>query len=302
MNVLITGGNSGIGFETAKQLLKIGYHVYIVCKDEKKTDETVKNLQQFGICLKAGKSLDLNDLNSVENFALYEFKLTSLNILICNAGVMGVPSLQFTKQGIESHVGINYLAHYVLTRYLIPKLLLGAKESKTFSRIVNVSSLAHVMTKNDNKVDFSLAFHGGNKEDYDYSPYYSYSKLFQIWDASYLNSKYDMIRCVSLHPGVIRTNLTRQMDPKIVESVLSDPSISISIEDGAKTTLTCVTATFEELGINSKETLYYYANSKRTRTSKLARNESLAIELQDYTQNLLKTCLNPISFTTISNL
>ena len=172
--VLITGANSGIGYEVARHLLQNGYEVFIICRDDEKTTATVTDLSRYGSCKIAAKGgMDLNDLESVRMFA-ERFSSKSLNILINNAGIMGLPNLQKSKQGYEAHVAINFLSHFLLTRLLLPKLILGAETSKTPSRVINVSSDAHYWV--NGPLELKSLFYGVD-ESYNFQQQYAASKF-----------------------------------------------------------------------------------------------------------------------------
>ncbi len=116
---LITGANSGLGYETSKFLLKKGATVIMCCRDLKKGGIARQELLKFKF---SGNielfSLDLSDLKKVEEFAqLIKTKFNSLDVLINNAGIMAPPKT-FTKQGFEIQFGVNHLAHMFLTLQL----------------------------------------------------------------------------------------------------------------------------------------------------------------------------------------
>jgi len=147
--------------------------------------------------------LDLGDLSSIRLFVNeFSAKYNRLDILVNNAGVMRMSSKTYTKDGFESHIGINYLGHFLLTNLLLEKL----KKAPSF-RVINVSSINHTVGKLD--LD-DLHF-----ERRSIGPFegYSQSKLANVlftqalqrrFDASNLNGK-----AVSLHPGIVRTDITR---------------------------------------------------------------------------------------------
>jgi len=156
--VIITGGNTGIGYETAKDLLQrgsiscfcelfcnfdlsIGARVVIVCRNMDKGRQAVDRLRSETGCNEKQIRLmecDLSSLDSVRNFAkLYNNEEDRLDVLICNAGVAWSPDV-VTKDGFNSIIQANYLGHFLLTNLVLNKL----KKCRP-SRIINVSSGAH---------------------------------------------------------------------------------------------------------------------------------------------------------------
>lgn len=88
---------------------------------------------------------NLSDLLSVKKACdefIKDHMKDTLDMLICNAGVMAFPKLQRTKQGIEEQLGVNWLSHHYLVKLMMPKMT----QQDTPSRIVLVSSLAHMMS------------------------------------------------------------------------------------------------------------------------------------------------------------
>ena len=145
------------------------------------------------------RPLDLNDLNSVKAFA-DSFEDEKIDILLNNAGIMAVPTKETTEQGYEKQFGVNHLGHFLLTNLLLDKMT-----SNEEARIVNVSSLAHVGAK--------INFDDINS-DKDYAPWVAYgqSKLANIYFTKELAKRLPSnVKTVSLHPGVVRTELGRYM-------------------------------------------------------------------------------------------
>ncbi|HZX07286.1 oxidoreductase [Kribbella sp.] len=134
--VLVTGATSGIGYETALELLRHGADVIVAARNPEKTARAVERLSQEGGKVPAVLELDLADLASVQRAA--DEVLTQydrLDVLINNAGVMAPPYRQ-TVDGFELQLGTNHLGHFALTGRLMPLLLKG-------SRVVTVSSFMH---------------------------------------------------------------------------------------------------------------------------------------------------------------
>ena len=147
---VVTGGNSGIGAESAKALLDAGCFVVLCSRD---TEAGTKALADIGAAEGRARvqQLDLADLDSVkaasDEIAAKEGRVA---LLLNNAGVMATP-LQQTKQGFELQIGTNHLGHFALTRLLLPLI-------EDDGRVVTVSSTAHTMGSVDTS-DLSFA-HG----------------------------------------------------------------------------------------------------------------------------------------------
>lgn len=133
---LVTGANSGLGFETARMLAERGAEVILACRNQTKGEHALERIRQA--CRKALVRLlpiDLADLMSVQHAAdIVLADWPRLDLLINNAGVM-VPPFSRTPQGFELQFGINHLGHFALTGRLMPLIL-----RTTGSRIVVVSS------------------------------------------------------------------------------------------------------------------------------------------------------------------
>lgn len=136
---IITGGNNGIGFETALDFAKRGARVILACRDTKKAEKAAKRIvDETGNKSVEVEFIDLSDLDTVKDFAQRMNKsLSRLDLLVNNAGVMMCPRWK-TKQGFEMQFGTNHLGHFVLTN-----LLLDLIKRTDQARIINVSSRAH---------------------------------------------------------------------------------------------------------------------------------------------------------------
>ncbi|MGZ0147066.1 oxidoreductase [Kribbella sp. WER1] len=133
---LVTGATSGIGYETALELLRHGADVIVAARNPEKTARAAERLTQQGGRAPTVLELDLADLASVQR-AADEVRATydRLDVLVNNAGVMAPPYRQ-TVDGFELQLGTNHLGHFALTGRLLPVLLKG-------SRVVTVSSFMH---------------------------------------------------------------------------------------------------------------------------------------------------------------
>jgi NAD(P)-dependent dehydrogenase (short-subunit alcohol dehydrogenase family) len=134
---VVTGANSGLGFETATALARAGAHVVMACRDQDKGADAVDRLQGAvpGADVELGQ-LDLADLASVRKFATaFSDAHDGLDILVNNAGVMAIPRRE-TADGFEMQFGTNHLGHFALTGLLLDRLV-----AVPGARVVTVSSL-----------------------------------------------------------------------------------------------------------------------------------------------------------------
>lgn len=197
---IVTGANTGIGKETAKDLARRGARVYLACRDVQKGELVASEIQATtGNSQVLVRKLDLADTKSIRAFAegfLAEEKY--LHILINNAGVMMCPYSK-TADGFEMHIGVNHLGHFLLTHLLLEKL----KESGP-SRVVNVSSLAHHLGR--------IHFHNLHGEKfYSAGLAYCHSKLANILFTKELarRLKGSRVTTYSVHPGTVHSELIR---------------------------------------------------------------------------------------------
>ena len=200
--VIITGGNTGIGKETALGLAQRGAKVYIACRNINKGQLALEEIRdQSGNKDIYLMKLDLASCKSIREFvAEYCKKEDKLHVLLLNAGVMMTPNKK-TAEGFEYQFGINHLGHFLLTYLLLDML----KECAP-SRVVVVASLAHFPGSLDFK-DMQWSKR--------YNPYLSYcrSKLANVMFARELGKRVGEsgVTVVSLHPGTVYTEITRDL-------------------------------------------------------------------------------------------
>lgn len=197
---IITGANSGIGYEAAVALARKGAHVILACRSAQRGQAALDKLTaEVAGASAAMMSLDLSDLSSVRAFAAdFQSRHTQLHMLINNAGVMALP-YQRTADGFEMQLGVNHLGHYALTGLLIAPLLNTPK-----SRVVNVSSQAHrmgVMRFDDLQ----------SERSYQKWRAYGQSKLANLLFTLELDRRLTQagadVLAVASHPGYSATNL-----------------------------------------------------------------------------------------------
>jgi NAD(P)-dependent dehydrogenase (short-subunit alcohol dehydrogenase family) len=199
---IVTGANSGIGYETARALAARGARVVLACRNEAKGRDAEQRIRSEAASADVRfEPLDLGALASVRAFA--EKRIASeprLDLLINNAGVM-MPPYGRTADGFETQIGTNHLAHFALTGLLLESLRRTPK-----ARVVNVSSLAHVAG--------TIAFDDLHSER-SYGPIRAYgqSKLANLLFTRELQRRFEAAGVDALaaaaHPGSTRTELQR---------------------------------------------------------------------------------------------
>lgn len=209
--ILITGGNSGIGLETAKVLHATGATIYITARDSDKIEKAIEEIKSYPEAKSDvpvyGIEMSLDSFVSVRAGAK-EFleKEKKLNVLILNAGTMATPEGR-TEDGFETQFGTNHLGHFLFFQLLKPTL--AAASTPSFqSRVVSLSSKGHRLGP--------VRFDDYNFEKEPYQPWLAYaqSKTANIYFATELERRYaeQGIHALSVHPGSIHTNLTRHID------------------------------------------------------------------------------------------
>lgn len=226
--IIVTGGNSGLGFESVKAFAQKGAEVVLtsrsVEKGEKAKAEILKVNSKASVELEL---LDMADLESIKNFSeRIHQKYSQLDVLLNNAGIMMTPYFK-TKDGFEGQIGTNHLGHFALTG-----LLLDLIKNTTGSRVVTVSSSAH----KQGKMDFdNFLFENGKG----YSPMKAYGRsklanllftyeLQRFFESNNINSI-----SVAAHPGVSQTNLARHLEDKLFFKILY-PVFKIMTQDAEK--------------------------------------------------------------------
>jgi NAD(P)-dependent dehydrogenase (short-subunit alcohol dehydrogenase family) len=198
---LVTGANSGIGFQAALELARHGAHVLLSARDTTKGEAAVQRIRIAA----PGASvevvlLDMASLASIRSFAEnFAARGVALDLLINNAGVMALPERKLTADGFEMQMGTNHFGHFALTGLLIPQLLAAHAP-----RVVTVSSLAH----RNGKIDFANL-----QSEKKYVPWdaYNASKLANLLFANELDRRARAVKSklvsIPVHPGVATTSI-----------------------------------------------------------------------------------------------
>ncbi|XP_038660111.1 retinol dehydrogenase 13-like isoform X1 [Scyliorhinus canicula] len=199
--IIITGANTGIGKETARELARRGGRIIMACRDMEKCETAAREIRSETLSHHVyARHLNLASLKSIREFAK---KITeeeeNINVLINNAGIMRCPYWK-TEDGFEMQFGVNHLGHFLLTNLLLEKL-----KNSGSGRIINVSSLAHKV----GQIDFNDL--NWEKKKYDTKAAYCQSKLANILFTKELAERLDGsgVTVNAVHPGVVNTELGR---------------------------------------------------------------------------------------------
>ncbi|GAA5852884.1 hypothetical protein JCM8547_004719 [Rhodosporidiobolus lusitaniae] len=224
---IVTGANTGVGFETAKYLVIKNARVYACSRSEEKGRAAVEKLnaaarekqtQGGAIWLK----LDLADLDSVKE-AAEEFKAKEkrLDLLFNNAGVMIPPIDQLTKQGFDLQWGTNVVGHYLFSILLLASLRASFAATGVPPRVVHTSSSGNIFAPGPTGF-MPDSTRGGPKRDELIKQWgkgsstrwklYGQSKLGNVWAADIVQ---DLLGeegvSMSAHPGGLKTELSRSL-------------------------------------------------------------------------------------------
>ncbi len=223
---MITGANSGLGYETMRVLAARGAHVIGVARTEEKAKTACDSID--------GKTTplvcELSNLESVANCAEQTKGLgIPIDMLICNAGIMALPELQQVN-GIERHFFINHVGHFLLINNVLESVKAAAQ-----GRVVILSSLGYKWAPEEGIQFDNLS---GEQGEYDANMFYGQSKLANALTAYELSKRLEGTTTTanSVHPGIINTNLGRHFPwyTRLFASLLGWTFMK-SVEEGAAT-------------------------------------------------------------------
>lgn len=280
--IIVTGANSGIGFETARSLALHGAHVIMACRNLQKANEAKRKiLEEWHKAKIEVMSLDLASLRSVKSFAdAFRNKNLPLHVLICNAAIFGLP-WQLTEDNLESTFQVNHLGHF----YLV-SLLQDILRHSVPSRVVVVSSESHRFTDikdSSGKLDLNLL--SPSKKDYWAMLAYNRSKLCNVLFSKELNRRLSPYGVTSntLHPGnMMYSSIHRSWWGYTMLFALVRP-FTKSMQQGAATSVYCaISPDLEGLGG------MYFNNCCRCLPSQEAQREETAEALWELSERLIQ--------------
>lgn len=200
---IVTGGNTGLGYQTVLELANAGAEVVLTARNSQKANAAVKKIKALSPTAKVSfYLLDLSSLEAISNFAQkIADNYNAIDLLINNAGVAAPNKRLSTTDGFELQFGVNFLGHFALTAHLLPLL-----KNSSAPRVVTLSSIVH----KQGKINFDDLMSTKN-----YSPFYSYSqsKLANLIFAQQLQRRSQEnnwgLLSLASHPGMARTELTK---------------------------------------------------------------------------------------------
>ncbi|KAG7455428.1 hypothetical protein MATL_G00256720 [Megalops atlanticus] len=271
--VIITGSNTGIGKETARDLAKRGARIIMACRDLGKAEVAQKELiEDSGNQSIIVKKLDLSDTKLIREFAEVIIKEEKqVNVLINNAGVMMCPFSK-TADGFEMQFGVNHLGHFLLTYLLLDLIRRSAP-----ARILNVSSMAHTWgTINLDDIN--------SEKRYNDRRAYGQSKLANILFSRSLAKRLEGtgVTVYALHPGIVQTELGRHLNtPLRVAYTIVKPFLKTPVQ-GAQTSIYCAVEPALE-----NESGHYYSDCAQATCSRTATDDEMAQKLWELSCQML---------------
>ena len=255
---IVSGANTGLGYEVARALAKRGATVIMACRNMEKANEAIEKIKRE---TKEGElialELDLASFDSIKKFvAVIKEKYSVFDCLINNAG-LAVQTAQTTKENIELHTGTNHIGPFLLTNLLMDNI------KKNNARVVIVSSKMHEKAK----IEFESFGKFTEKAKGERSNHlYNNSKLMNFFFAKELYKK--GIDCHVCCPGLCNTDFFRDYDPKFYHYILFSPVILFflrSPEQGAQNIIFCATdnVNTEE---NNPDKSYLVVNLQQTKS------------------------------------
>lgn len=275
---IVTGANTGIGFDTARALAAAGARVFFACRNKTTGQAAVaRTQQQHPGCKAEFLKLDLASVESIEAFAEM-LAVDHLDILVCNAGLI-TTSYEETDEGLEKTVGVCHYGHFLLTQRLLPRLL-----AATAPRVVMVSSESHRSPKTLNFDQFPLS-----KDTFGTMRAYGQAKLANVLMANELQRRYSAqgLTACSLHPGaLVTTDIGRgSLAMRIIMQLISP--FTKTPNQGASTSVYCAIEANASLVAGQ-----YYSHCQPARMSAEAADEKVAAKLwqlsEDWVAGLAK--------------
>ncbi|KAL3693369.1 hypothetical protein R1sor_007020 [Riccia sorocarpa] len=303
---VVTGASSGIGKATAEALAVHGYHVILAGRSKTRLLEVIKILSRKheNVSLEA-MELDLSSFRSILSFttavknALESRGSRGLQLLVNNAGILA-GSQRYTDAGFDSMIATNYLGPYLLTRQLLPIFHNGSPQA----RIVNVSSFTHRfvtagLVDEEHLAQGSLANFPLGKDRYSLAQVYENSKLcmllftYELHRHLYANSDSSKISVIAADPGVVRTNIMRELPSPLVSLAHFVLRVLRLLQDPFEGSSAVVDAALAPEGLSGE---YFFGGNGRTiKSSAVSYDKNLSEQLWTSSNSLCNKALTKIN-------
>jgi len=283
--VVVTGGNNGIGLETAVGLARLGAHVVITARNQAKGDAALADVKKRSASDNVELMLaDFASLESIRGFA-EKFKADHdrLDVLVNNAGGINT-SRSETLDGFETTFGVNHLGYFLVTNLLLDMLKASAP-----ARVVSVSSGAHLRAKGIDFDDLNA------EQSYSGMGVYGKSKLANVLFTYELARRLDGtgVTANCLHPGVVRSGFG-QNNGGLISLVFKSAytlmtPFTKSNAQGAETSIHLASSPEVE-GVTGR----YFADSKETPSSAASHDEEAARRLWEISEQMTGLSASPV--------
>jgi NAD(P)-dependent dehydrogenase (short-subunit alcohol dehydrogenase family) len=220
--ILVTGVSAGLGVETARSLTAHGAQVVGAARDLRKAEAATTEVRKAAAANGGSFELIELDLASLKSVRVCADKLVAkkqtFDVVIANAGVMATP-FSLTLDGFETQFGTNHLGHFLFVKRIAPLIRKGG-------RLINLSSAGHRFS--------NVVLDDPNFERTPYDPFIAYGRsktaniLFAVaFDQRHRNRG---LRAAAVHPGVIHTELARNVDPARIQSMIEQMTKQLAAE------------------------------------------------------------------------
>ncbi|KAF8867827.1 hypothetical protein BD779DRAFT_1794806 [Infundibulicybe gibba] len=294
--VIVTGGNTGIGYSTAKHLARQGAKVYITTRNESKGTQATAQLNSANLAPVHGRveflELDLcdprNAVKAAQEFLRREERLDILTHLVNNAAIL-IQHDPIYYDGILDYMAVNHFSPFVFTQNLLPLMKKTAAQTGSDVRIVNVSSDGHFeappQIRFRNLDDINTEYI--NDESPWYSKYAATKLANVLWTKELqrrLDSDRSPITVMSLHPGNVNTFAQRTQYPRLASVVMK--LIFMPPDVGAYTTVFAAASPLIA-GSSQYKGAYLQPVARLGEASETANDRHLAKELWDTTEDIV---------------